>query len=156
MTEFQGHRQDSQCIDLDDYLQRELEKLQYEENKECEEKKSVNIRDKTKVISIPISTPSAMYEGKGHASHVNITNVKDNGKANVKANQKQNPVTRSSQPYKENKKKFTCTFQNCRKNYVKSSHLKVIFKKLYKQLTTFAKKIFYKILRKERIPNRNP
>ena len=140
MTEFQGHRQDSQYSDLDYYLQREIEKLQDEENRECEEKNNVNIRDKTKVISIPISTQPAIHEGKGHESHVNIANVKANGKANVKANQKQNPVTGSSQPYKENKKKFTCTFKNCRKNYVKSSHLKVNFNKLYKQLTTFAKK----------------
>ena len=134
MTEFQS--QDSQYCDLDEYLQRELEKLQNEENKECEEKNNVNIRGKTNVKSIPISTPPALHEGKGHASHVNIAN----GKANVKSNQKQNPVSGSSQPYKENKKKFTCTFQNCRKNYVKSSHLKVNFNKLYKQLTTFAKK----------------
>ena len=114
MTEFQG--QDSQYCDLDDYLQRELEKLQQEEKKECDAKNNVNIRDKTNVNTVPISSPT-VHEGKGQASPINM--------ANVKATRRQKPKTKSSQSYKENKKTFTCTFKDCRKNYVKSSHLKV-------------------------------
>jgi len=107
--------QDSQYCDLDDYLQRELEKLQQEEKKECDAKNNVNRRDKTNVNPNP-STPPTVHEGKGQASPINI--------ANVKATRRQKPKTKSSQSYKENKKTFTCTFKDCRKNYVKSSHLK--------------------------------
>ena len=95
----------SQYCDLDDYLQRELEKLQQEEKEESENKKvDVNITDKS---------PS------GHRSTITSTSPSPNAK-------RQKLKTKSSSTYKDsNKKTFTCTFDGCTKNYVKSSHLKV-------------------------------
>ena len=95
----------SQYCDLDDYLQRELEKLQQEEKEESENKKvDVNITDKS---------PS------GHRSPISPTSPSPNAK-------RQKLKTKSSSTYKDsNKKTFTCTFDGCTKNYVKSSHLKV-------------------------------
>ena len=81
----------SQYCDLDDYLQRELEKLQQEE-----EADSAGV------------TPSA--------SPVSVAED-----AASKPQHKHKP----SAKHKENKKIFTCTFGDCRKHYVKSSHLKV-------------------------------
>ena len=95
---------------MDDYLQRELEKLQQEEEKECESKNIVNNRDK--VVS------------PGHEQSTPITDG-NNGKSIVR---KQKTKAKSGQSSKENKKTFTCTFNNCRKNYVKSSHLKVLIR----------------------------
>ena len=95
----------SQYCDLDDYLQRELEKLQQEEKEESENKKvDVNITDKS---------PS------GQRSTITSTSPSPNAK-------RQKLKTKSSSTYKDsNKKTFTCTFDGCTKNYVKSSHLKV-------------------------------
>ena len=93
---------DPQYCDLDAYLQRELEKLQQEEKKECESKNIVNAKDK----SIQQGQPQPIIGVNNHKKQ----------KAKTKA---------GHSVIKGNKKTFTCTFNGCRKNYVKSSHLKV-------------------------------
>ena len=104
----------SQYCDLDEYLQKELEKLQQEEKEECENKKAcVNIRDKS---------PS------GQRSPISVTspNTSPTPGPHVTNARRQKLKTKSSSSYKDsNKKTFTCTFNGCTKNYVKSSHLKV-------------------------------
>jgi len=92
---------DPQYCDLDAYLQRELEKLQQEEKKECESKNIVNAKDK----SIQQGQPQPISGVNNHKKQ----------KAKTKA---------GHSVIKGNKKTFTCTFNGCRKNYVKSSHLK--------------------------------
>ena len=105
----------SQYCDLDDYLQRELEKLQQEEKEESENKKvDVNITDKSL---------------SGHRSPISPTSPSPNAK-------RQKLKTKSSSTYKDsNKKTFTCTFDGCTKNYVKSSHLKVQVLSVLKTVT---------------------
>ena len=103
----------SQYCDLDDYLQRELEKLQQEQKEESENKKvDVNITDKDPSGQrSPISSPSP---SPGHC----VTSPASVHRQKLK--------TKSVSTYKDSSKKtFTCTFDGCTKNYVKSSHLKV-------------------------------
>ena len=114
----------SQYCDLDDYLQRELEKLQQEQKEKSENKKvDVNIIGKAPSGQrSPISSP---FPSPSH--YVTSASAK-----------RQKLKTKSSSTYKDsNKKTFTCTFDGCTKNYVKSSHLKVKISSLLQRTVVF-------------------
>lgn len=96
---------ETQYCDLDDYLQRELEKLQQEPNSECGEQNLANRDDK------------GSYDQGQTLSGDSLAGGEKKTKVKTKS--------ASASACKENKKIFTCTFDGCRKHYVKSSHLKV-------------------------------
>ena len=98
----------SQYCDLDDYLQRELEKLQQEEEAECS-------------VTPSASPVSVAEDAASKPQHKNKPSAK----------------------HKENKKIFTCTFGDCRKHYVKSSHLKVKYMQRKVQSTKVQNKPFW-------------
>merc|ERR550519_2514518 len=95
---------ESQYCDLDDYLQRELEKLQQEPSSECGEQNLANRDDK-----------GSYDQGRPLSA---------DGLAGGEKKTKVKTKSASASACKENKKIFTCTFDGCRKHYVKSSHLK--------------------------------